>query len=210
MSDIAFEILEGAIKEMERAHLGIDAIVHALVAQALHFARYRGMSSRGPTAWRKADIHRSCTTTRLRCSSLRLNWRLLESPALRTLNCRARHFTTSAAQFGLLCLEQAPVCGMPKSLSNQIRECHHLRAEECRCWAETASQPSIRNDYLAIERRWLSLARGYEFAEQLDSFTSPFTSEEPANEGTGQPIAASAHWRHASPDGWNPWTSTRT
>ena len=34
----AFEVLEGAIKEMERAHLGIDAIVHALVAEALHFA----------------------------------------------------------------------------------------------------------------------------------------------------------------------------
>jgi hypothetical protein len=41
MSDIAFEVLEGAIKEMERAHLGIDAIVHALVAQALHFAYCR-------------------------------------------------------------------------------------------------------------------------------------------------------------------------
>ena len=41
MSYIAFEILEGAIKEMERAHLGIDAIVHALVAQALQFACYR-------------------------------------------------------------------------------------------------------------------------------------------------------------------------
>jgi hypothetical protein len=38
MSDIAFEVLEGAIKEMERAQLGIDAIVYALVAQALHFA----------------------------------------------------------------------------------------------------------------------------------------------------------------------------
>ena len=38
MSDIAFELLEGAIKKMERAHFGIDAIVHALVAQALHFA----------------------------------------------------------------------------------------------------------------------------------------------------------------------------
>ena len=75
------------------------------------------------------------------------------------------------------------MCAMPKSLSNQIRECY-LRAEECRCWAETASPPSIRNDYLAMERRWLSLARGYEFAEQLDSFTHHSTSEEPANEGT--------------------------
>jgi len=87
---------------------------------------------------------------------------------------------------------------MPKSLSNQIRECH-LRAEECRCWAETASPPSIRNDYLAMERRWLSLARGYEFAEQLDSFTSPFNKRRTRERRDGQPIAASAHWRHASP-----------
>jgi hypothetical protein len=72
---------------------------------------------------------------------------------------------------------------MPKSLSDQIRECY-LRAEESRCWAETASPPSIRDDYLAVERRWLWLARGYEFAERLDSFTAP-TSEEPANGGTG-------------------------
>jgi|EndMetStandDraft_8_1072994.scaffolds.fasta_scaffold66135_2 hypothetical protein len=41
MSDIVFEVLEGAIKEMERAQLGNDAIVHALVAKALHFAYCR-------------------------------------------------------------------------------------------------------------------------------------------------------------------------
>ena len=74
------------------------------------------------------------------------------------------------------------MCAMPKSLSNQIRECY-LRAEECRCWAETASPPSIRDDYLAMERRWLSLARGYEFAEQLDSFTSPRQAKNPRTEG---------------------------
>ena len=38
MSDFSFEVLEGAIKEMERGRLGIDAIVHALVAKAPHFA----------------------------------------------------------------------------------------------------------------------------------------------------------------------------
>lgn len=83
---------------------------------------------------------------------------------LRTLNCRARHFTTSADQFGLLCPEQAPVSAMPKSLSNPIRECY-LRAEESRCWAETASPPSVRDDPLAMKRGWLSLARGYELTE---------------------------------------------
>jgi hypothetical protein len=47
---------------------------------------------------------------------------------------------------------------------DQIRECY-LRAEKCRRW------PSIREDYFSMERRWLSLARGYEFAKQ-DSFTA--------------------------------------
>jgi hypothetical protein len=46
---------------------------------------------------------------------------------------------------------------------DQIPECY-LRAEECRRWAATASPPSIREDFLA--HRWLSLARGYEFAKQ--------------------------------------------
>lgn len=76
------------------------------------------------------------------------------------------------------------MCAMPKSLSNQIRECY-LRAEECRYRAETASPPSIRDDYVAMERRWLSLARGYEFAEQLDSFTSPFNKRRIREGGDG-------------------------
>jgi hypothetical protein len=54
---------------------------------------------------------------------------------------------------------------------DQIRECY-LRAEKFRRWAATASPPSIREDYFSMERRWLSLARGYEFAKQLDSFTA--------------------------------------
>jgi hypothetical protein len=29
-------------------------------------------------------------------------------------------------------------------------------------------------DYLAMERRWLSLARSYEFAERLSDFVGPF------------------------------------
>jgi hypothetical protein len=53
---------------------------------------------------------------------------------------------------------------------DQIRECY-LRAEKCRRWPATASPPSIREDYFSMERRWLSLARGYEFAKQ-DSFTA--------------------------------------
>jgi hypothetical protein len=64
--------------------------------------------------------------------------------------------------------------GRHASKSRQRNSECYLRAEECRRWAETASTPSIRDDYLAMERRWLSLAGSYEFAEQLDDFTAPF------------------------------------
>jgi hypothetical protein len=67
---------------------------------------------------------------------------------------------------------------------DQIRECY-LRAEKCRRWAATASPPSIREDYFSMERRWLSLARGCEFAKQLDSFTAASRYREAANRGTG-------------------------
>ena len=34
-------------------------------------------------------------------------------------------------------------------------------------------QPELRQDFLDMERRWLSLARSYEFAERLASFPTP-------------------------------------
>jgi len=67
---------------------------------------------------------------------------------------------------------------------DQIRECYR-RAEECRRWAATAFPPSIREDYLAMERRWLSLARGYECAKQLDSFTAAPRYRRSGKRGTG-------------------------
>jgi hypothetical protein len=41
---------------------------------------------------------------------------------------------------------------------------------------------SGKADYLEMERRWLSLARSYEFAERLSSFTEPFRNRRPSNE----------------------------
>jgi hypothetical protein len=60
------------------------------------------------------------------------------------------------------------------NLTPEISECY-LRAEECRRWAEGAANPSMRDDYLAMERRWLSLARNYEFIEHLDILNVPFS-----------------------------------
>jgi len=62
---------------------------------------------------------------------------------------------------------------MLQNLSKEIRDCYH-RAEECRRLAQEAWTEAGNADYLDMERHWLSLARGYEFAERLSNFTEPF------------------------------------
>jgi len=59
---------------------------------------------------------------------------------------------------------------MLRKLSNEISECYRL-AEQAREWAEEASDPRIRHDYLSVERSWLLLARSYDFSERLTRFT---------------------------------------
>jgi hypothetical protein len=55
---------------------------------------------------------------------------------------------------------------MLQNLSKEIRECY-LRAEQCKRLAEAALTPAAKDDFLGMERRWLSLAHSYEFAERL-------------------------------------------
>jgi hypothetical protein len=55
---------------------------------------------------------------------------------------------------------------MSQDFSKEIRECY-VRAEKSRRSAETAVTPSAKQDFLAMERRWLSLAHSYEMAEWL-------------------------------------------
>jgi hypothetical protein len=62
---------------------------------------------------------------------------------------------------------------MLQKLSREIRECHH-HAEECKRLAQEAMIPFAKADFLDMERRWLSLAHSYEFAERLSNFTMPF------------------------------------
>ena len=61
---------------------------------------------------------------------------------------------------------------MLQNLSEEIRECLR-RAEECKRLSKTALTPSAIKDYLQMERRWLALARSYEFSERLSRFTEP-------------------------------------
>jgi hypothetical protein len=61
---------------------------------------------------------------------------------------------------------------MLQNLSEEFRECLRL-AEECNQLSKTALTPSAIKSYLDMERRWLALARSYEFAEGLSRFVEP-------------------------------------
>lgn len=55
------------------------------------------------------------------------------------------------------------------NLSEQVRECLQ-HAEDCARQAATQSDGRMKEDFLDLERRWLSLARSYQFTERLDDF----------------------------------------
>ena|SRR5262249_49749970 len=58
---------------------------------------------------------------------------------------------------------------LPK-LTGEIAECYR-HATDARERAKTAPNRASKHDFLDMERRWLSLAHGYEFAEQLSNVT---------------------------------------
>ena len=59
---------------------------------------------------------------------------------------------------------------MLNNLSGNIRECFQ-HAEDCARKAAAQPDPKVRQDFLDMEQRWLSLARSYEFTERIT--TSP-------------------------------------
>ena len=61
---------------------------------------------------------------------------------------------------------------MPNNLSEQIRECLE-HAEECARKAGAQTDPKIKADFLDLERRWLLLARSYEFSVALTATAKP-------------------------------------
>jgi hypothetical protein len=60
---------------------------------------------------------------------------------------------------------------MLQNLSEQVRNCLQ-HAEHCAHRATAEPDPNLQRDYLMMERRWLSLARSYQFSEQLDTFST--------------------------------------
>jgi hypothetical protein len=57
------------------------------------------------------------------------------------------------------------------NLSEQAGECR-LHAEYCADNARLQSDSQLRNDFLEMQRRWLSLAHSYEFTERLGSLSA--------------------------------------
>ena len=52
-------------------------------------------------------------------------------------------------------------------LGEQAHECR-LYADQCAAKAELQTDPKLRQVYLHMQQRWLSLARSYEFSERLE------------------------------------------
>jgi hypothetical protein len=59
---------------------------------------------------------------------------------------------------------------MLEQLSDQIRLCYE-RAAEAKERADATNDPASKAEFLASERRWLTLARSYRFTESLNDFT---------------------------------------
>jgi PAS domain S-box-containing protein len=97
---------------------------------------------------------------------------------------------------------------MPTSPSERIRLCRE-RAAEAAALARDIGDPEARADFLAMERRWLALARSYEFGEspgdslrELDPFeaAAPIPSPSAENEATPaedqKPVIRKGHADH--------------
>jgi hypothetical protein len=67
---------------------------------------------------------------------------------------------------------------MLRKLSNEISECHR-HAKDCRRKANEATVPTAKQEFLNMERRWLFLARSYEFTERLTDFNDYAKKQSP-------------------------------
>jgi hypothetical protein len=59
---------------------------------------------------------------------------------------------------------------MLENVSQQIRDCYE-RAEECARKAAAQTDPGLKQDFLDMERRGLTLAWSYELSDRLGDFS---------------------------------------
>lgn len=60
---------------------------------------------------------------------------------------------------------------MLRKVSEEISFCYQ-RAIECRAKANDSTNDAARREYLAMEYRWILLAKSYEFSERVADFTN--------------------------------------
>jgi hypothetical protein len=81
---------------------------------------------------------------------------------------------------------------MFQKLTDEIAECYR-HARECHERAKQSHDPATKKDLFNMERRWLSLARNYEFAERLSRFTTEARRQKKrAERGTAGSVASVA------------------
>ena len=61
---------------------------------------------------------------------------------------------------------------MLQTLDSEIHECYR-HAAECSRSADQSRDWLTKQNFIEMEKRWLCLARSYEFAEQLSNFSKP-------------------------------------
>jgi hypothetical protein len=64
---------------------------------------------------------------------------------------------------------------MLQSFSQDMRECYR-HAEDCARKARDAATPTLRTDFLRMEKAWLTLARSYAFTGRLSDFPATPTA----------------------------------
>jgi hypothetical protein len=60
---------------------------------------------------------------------------------------------------------------MLQNLSPDVLQCLR-QADDCATRARCEPDPALRRDFFDMELRWFKLARSYQYAEQLKTFTS--------------------------------------
>jgi hypothetical protein len=88
---------------------------------------------------------------------------------------------------------------MLQKLDSEIRECYRHAAENSRR-ADESRDAFTRKDFLEAEKRWLCLARSYEFAEGLSNFTEPARRRKPENPKSGMCLTGLHVRRRATND----------
>lgn len=67
---------------------------------------------------------------------------------------------------------------MLRRLSEEIADCY-LGAQQARIQAKYTHDPALKKESLDMERRWIALARSYEFIESLTDLHEPSDCKRP-------------------------------